>query len=158
MTLFDYFRWCQNFGPIVAMRASPWFFPVVASIHLMGLAMVGGSVLMVDLRLLGLGFRGQPLAQVSRDAERWLLCSLLVVVPTGVLQFMCFAVKYYYLRAFWVKMTCLLTVLTFTFLVRRRVALADELRVSPVWAKLVAVISLSLWTSIAVAGRLIGFP
>src|SRR5438876_10364632 len=75
------------------MRGSPWIFPFVASIHLMGLALIGGAVLLVDLRLLGLGMRNQPLPQLARDAERWLVLSLVILLPTGILQFMCFAAK-----------------------------------------------------------------
>jgi len=81
-----------------------------------------------------------------------------VSLPTGILLFMCFATKYYYLMFFWVKMTSLFLVLVFTFSVRRRVAMADETRMSPVWSKLVALISLSLWTTVAIGGRWIGFP
>jgi hypothetical protein len=158
MSLLDFCRWVQFSPPLVAMRSSPWLFPIIATIHLMGLALVGGSVLVVDLRLLGLGLRRQSVAQLARDAERWLLCGLLVSLPTGILLFMCFATKYYYLMFFWVKMTSLFLVLVFTFSVRRRVAMADETRMSPVWSKLVALISLSLWTTVAIGGRWIGFP
>jgi hypothetical protein len=158
MSLLDFCRWVQFSPPLVAMRSSPWLFPIIATIHLMGLALVGGSVLVVDLRLLGLGLRRQSVAQLARDAERWLLCGLVVSLPTGILLFMCFATKYYYLMFFWVKMTSLFLVLVFTFSVRRRVAMADETRMSPVWSKLVALISLSLWTTVAIGGRWIGFP
>jgi hypothetical protein len=143
---------------IVAMRGSKWLFPVIESLHLMGLALIGGAVLMVDLRLLGLGLWRQPVAQVARDSQRWLLVSLLVMVPTGFLLFMSNATKCYYLTAFWVKMTSLSLALVFTFAVRRKVALADEARVGPVWSKLVALVSLSLWSSVGIAGRLIGLP
>jgi len=72
---------------------------------------------------------------------------------------MCFAAtKYYYLTAFWVKMAALPLALLFTFAVRRTVAEVDETRMSPVWNKLVAVVSLSLWSTVAIAGRLIGLP
>jgi len=159
MSLLDFCEWVQYSSLLSAMRSSPWLFPVVASIHLMGLALIGGAVLVVDLRLLGLGLRRQPVAQVARDAERWLLISLVVLLPTGILQFMCFAAtKYYYLTAFWVKMAALSLALVFTCAVRRKVAMADEKRMSAVWSKLVAVVSLSLWSSVAIAGRLIGLP
>lgn len=158
MSLLEFCEWIQFSPPLVALRSSPWFFPVIASIHLMGLAMIGGAVLVVDLRLLGLGLRRQPVAQLAQDAERWLFLSLLILLPTGVLLFMCFATKYYYLTAFWVKVTALLLVLVFTFSVRRKVIQADETRMHPVWGKLVALVSLSLWTSVALGGRLIGFP
>ena len=133
MSLFDFCKSLQYSPLLSAMRSSPWFFPVIASIHLMGLALIGGAVLMVDLRLLGLGLRHQPVAQIARDAQRWLVVSLVVLLPTGVLQFMCFAAtKYYYLTAFWVKMAALSLALIFTFAVRRKVAMTDETRVAPI--------------------------
>ena len=159
MSLLDFCKWVQYSPLLSSMRSSPWIFPVIASVHLMGLALIGGAVLVVDLRLLGLGLSHQPVAQVARDAERWLLVSLVVLLPTGILQFMCFAAtKYYYLAAFWVKMAALSLALVFTFAVRRRVVMADETRMSPVRRKLTAVVSLSLWSSVAIAGRLIGLP
>jgi hypothetical protein len=159
MTLLDFFKWLQYSPLLTAMRASSWVFPLIASIHIMGLALIGGAVLVVDLRLLGFGLWRQPVAEVARDAERWMLVSLAVLVPTGILQFMCFAAtKYYYLKAFWVKMAALPIALVFTFAVRHRVAMADEKRLSPAWRKLVALVSLSLWSTVAIAGRWIGLP
>jgi hypothetical protein len=159
MTLLDFFKWLQYSPLLTAMRASSWVFPVIASIHIMGLALIGGAVLVVDLRLLGFGLWRQPVAEVARDAERWMLVSLAVLLPTGILQFMCFAAtKYYYLTAFWVKIAALFLALVFTFAVRRKVVMADEGCISPLWHKPVAVLSLSLWATVAVAGRLIGLP
>ena len=158
MSLLEFCQWLQFSPPLVAMRSSPWLFPVIATIHLMGLSVLGGAVLLVDLRLLGLGLRRQPVAQLARDAERWLFRSLLVMVVTGIPLFMCFATKYYYLTFFWVKMASLLLVLLFTFSVRRKVAMSDETRTGRVWTRLVALVSLTLWTSVAIGGRLIGFP
>ena len=140
------------------MRASPWLFPAIATVHLFGLAVIGGAVLLVDLRLLGLGLRGQPAASVVRDAEQWLVRGLFVAIPTGILLFMCFATKYYYLAFFWVKLAALFIVLVFTFSIRRRVALAPDGTISPAQNRLVALVSLSLWTTVALGGRYIGFP
>jgi hypothetical protein len=140
------------------MRSSLWLFPVIESLHLMGLALTGGAVLMVDLHLLGLGLRRQPLAPIARDAQRWLLVSLCVMMPTGVLLFMASAVKCYYLPAFWVKITALSLALIFTFAVRRKVALAAEAGVTTARTRLVAITSLALWSSVAIAGRYVGFP
>jgi hypothetical protein len=158
MSLLPFFEWCENAGLIVAMRSSLWLFPVIESLHLMGLALIGGAILMVDLRLLGFGLRRQPVALLARDAERWLTVSLLVMLPTGVLLFMSSAVKCYYLPVFWVKMTTLCLALAFTFTVRRRVTRADEARLHPSAARWVAVVSLSLWSTVAIAGRFVGFP
>ena len=158
MSLLEFCRWLQYSAPLHAMRESPIFFPIVATIHLMGLALIGGAVLVVDLRMLGLALQGQPVAGLAQDAERWLLRGLAVMITTGILLFMCFATKYYYLTFFWVKMGALAAVIIFTWSVRRRVAMASDADVRPVWRKLVAVMSLLLWTTVAVGGRYIGFP
>lgn len=158
MSLLELFQWIQFSPPLVAMRSSPWLFPVIATIHLIGLSVVGGSVLVVNLRLLGLGLRRQSVAQVASDAEPWLFRGLAVMVSTGVPLFMCFATKYYYLTFFWVKMTSLILVVAFYFLVRRSLTTASDSPMSPGWSKLVAVVSLSLWTTVAIGGRWIGFP
>ena len=159
MSLFKFFQLLQYSSLLSAMRSSPWIFPVIASIHLMGLALIGGAVLLVDLRLLGLGMRNQPLPQIARYAERWFVVSLAILLPTGIVQFMCFAAtKYYYMKAFWIKMAALVLALLFTFAVRRRVVMADETRMSPPRNKLVAGVSLALWGTVAVAGRWIGLP
>jgi hypothetical protein len=158
MSLLPFFQWCENSGLIVAMRSSLWLFPVIESLHLMGLALTGGAVLTVDLHLLGFGWRRQPLAPIARDAQRWLLVSLCVMMPTGVLLFMASAVKCYYLPAFWVKITALSLALIFTFAVRRKVALAAEAGATTARSRLVAITSLALWASVAIAGRYVGFP
>jgi Family of unknown function (DUF6644) len=158
MSVLEFCQWVQFSPPLVAMRSSPWLFPVIATIHLMGLAVIGGSVLLVDLRLLGLGLRNQPVAVLAQDAERWLFRGLAVMVSTGILLFMCFATKYYYLTFFWVKMAALILVVVFTVSVRRRVAMADETRANAAVSRAVALVSLSLWTTVALGGRYIGFP
>lgn len=158
MTLLEFCRWIQYSGPLVELRASPWFFPAIATIHLFGLATIGGAVLLVDLRLLGFGLRGQRAADLARDAERWLIRGLWIALPTGVLLFMCFATKYYWLAFFWVKLAALAAVLIFTFSIRRRAVLAADEGASRARSRVVAVVSLSLWTTVALGGRYIGFP
>jgi hypothetical protein len=56
--VFEFFQWIQFSPPLVAMRSSTWLFPVIASIHLMGLAVIGGAVLVVICACSGSGCRG----------------------------------------------------------------------------------------------------
>ena len=158
MSLLDLFQWFEYSSLLVAMRSSPWLFPVIATIHLLGLAVLGGSVLIVDLRLLGLGLSRQLPAQLARDAEPLLLGSLLVMLLTGLLLFMCFATKYYYLTAFWVKLASLFLAVVFTFTIRRRVVTSGKTKMRATWSRPTALVSVSLWTSVVLTGRLIGFP
>ena len=157
MSLFPFFAWCESSALGGAIRSSSWLFPVIEAVHLLGLAVIGGAVLVVDLRLFGFGLRRQPVAQLAQDAQRWLIISLMVMIATGSLLFTSEAIKCYYHPAFWVKMTSLFLAIVFTFTVRRKVAMADETRVGPLWSKLVALVSVTLWAGVGIGGRWIGF-
>ena len=151
------FQWFENSGVGEAIRSSSWLFPVIESFHLLGLAVIGGAVLVVDLRLFGFGLRRQSVAQLAADAQRWFIGSLIVMLTTGILLFTSEAIKCYYHAAFWVKMTCLLLAIIFTFTVRHKVAMAEENGVNPLRRKMVALISISLWSGVGIGGRWIGF-
>jgi hypothetical protein len=154
-SLLPFFQWCEASPVGNAIRTSPWAFAVIESCHLLGLAAIGGAVLVVDLRLLGLGLRRQAVSAVARDVHPWLVGSLLIMLVTGVLLFMSEPIKCYYSTPFWVKMTCLLLAIVFTFTVRRNVTRAD--RMPPIWCRLVALVSLALWFGVGASGRWIGF-
>jgi hypothetical protein len=139
------------------IRDSTWLFAAIESVHLLGLALIGGAVLLVDLRLLGLGLRRQSIADVAREAQPWLLAGLAVMLPTGFLMFTSEAVKCYENTAFWVKMASLFLAIVFTFTVRRHVTAAVEDRRPEIWGKAVAVVSLTLWSGVGWGGRWIGF-
>jgi hypothetical protein len=155
--LLPFFQWVETTTAGQAISASPWAFAVIESAHLLALGVIGGAVLMLDLRLLGLGLRDQPIERVARDAHPWLVSSLLVMVVSGVLLFSSEPIKCYHSTPFWVKMWSLLFATIFAFTVRRKVALAGEGRVKPVWLKVVAIVSLTLWFGVGAGGRWIGF-
>ena len=157
MSLLPLFQWCEASAVGNAIRTSPWAFAVIESVHLLGLAAIGGAVLLVDLRLLGIGLRRQAVRDLAREAHPWLVASLVVMLATGAALFMSESIKCYYSTPFWTKMTCLLLAIVFTFTVRRKVTTADAMRVRPVWYKLVAVVSLALWFGVGASGRWIGF-
>jgi hypothetical protein len=157
MSLLPLFGWFDSSAVGEAIRASTWLFPVIEVLHLLGLAVIGGAVLLVDMRLLGLGLRHQPVSQIARDAQPWLIGSLLVMLTSGSLLFTSEAVKCYYHDAFWVKMTSLFLAIMFTFTIRRKVAMAEPGRVRPLWSKLVALLSVALWSGVGIGGRWIGF-
>jgi len=153
----SFFQWCEGTAISAALKASPWAFAVIESVHLLGLAVIGGAVLVVDMRLLGLGLKNQRMADVSRAAFPWLVGSLAVMLATGTLLFLSEPLKCYDSRPFWVKMISLALAILFTFTIRLRVTTADEVRVWPIWFKLVALVSLALWFGVGAGGRWIGF-
>jgi len=155
--LLPFFQWCEASPLGTAIRTSPWAFAVIESVHLLGLAVIGGAVLVVDLRLLGLGLRRQSLADVAREAQPWLVGSLIVMLATGVALFLSESIKCYYSTPFWTKMTCLLLAIVFTFTVRRRVTMAERPTLRPMWYRVVGLVSLMLWFGVGASGRWIGF-
>ena len=152
-----FFQWAEATTLGEMIRTSTWAFAVIESFHLLALSVIGGAVLIVDLRLLGFGLRKQPIADLARDARPWFVGSLIVMVVTGVGLFLSEPMRLYDSTAFAVKMTCLALVIVFTFTVRMRVTMADEGRVRPTWLKLVALVSLALWFGVGASGRWIGF-
>jgi hypothetical protein len=141
--LLPYFQAIENGAIGATIRDSLWLFPFVEAFHLVALAVIGGAVLLVDLRLLGLGLKRHPIAELARDAQPWLLGSLVFMIGSGF--------------AFWVKMTSLALAIIFTFTIRRRVTLADDTRFSPAVYRAVGTISILLWSTVGWGGRWIGF-
>jgi len=155
--LAPFFEWCEATALGTAIRMSPWAFAVIESVHLLGLAVIGGAVLLVDLRMLGFGLRDQAIAEIARAAFPWLVGSLIVMLLTGVGLFLSEPMKCYASGPFWVKMISLGLAMLFTFTIRRKVTMADETRVRSIWFKLVALVSLTLWFGVGAGGRWIGF-
>lgn len=157
MNLLPFIEWTASSSLSHAISTSRWAFAVIESVHLLALSVIGGAVLIVDLRLLGFGIRTQTLEEVARDAQPWFIGSWTVMIVTGLLLFVSEPQKLYYSTPFAVKMTCLVLGTIFAFTVRRKVTLAGEARVNPIWLKLVALVSLGLWFGVAAGGRWVGF-
>jgi hypothetical protein len=156
MSLLSFFQWCYQTPIGETIRNSTWMFPAIEAIHLLALGLVAGAVLVVNLRLLGVGLSREPVAQLSAAVEPWLLASLALMFVSGTLLFLSESIKCLYNLAFWVKMTSLFLVIIFTFTIQRRVTrLPTSDR--PLSGPLTAVISLVLWFGVAGGGRWIGF-
>jgi hypothetical protein len=139
------------------IRNSVWLFPFVEIFHLIGLGILGGSILLLNLRLLGFAFRTESSSELATDVRPWMLGSLAVMLVSGFLLFSTEAVKMYGNWAFQLKMASLLLALVFTFTIHRRVVLADESRVPKAVRVLTALVSLVLWALVGLSGRAIGY-
>src|SRR5205809_6830140 len=88
MSLLPFFQWCEASAVGTAIRNSQWLFPVIEAVHLLGLALMGGVVLVVDMRLMGLGVRRKPVAALAREIEPWLIGMLIVLLKMGLVLYM----------------------------------------------------------------------
>ncbi|HUN25726.1 MAG TPA: DUF6644 family protein [Steroidobacteraceae bacterium] len=155
--LLSFCRWCDAsfFGH--GIRDSTWLFPFVEIFHLLALGLLGGTLVIVNMSLLGVRFRGEPVATLARDVRPWMVGSICVMLVSGFLLFSTEAVKMYGNWAFQLKMTFLLLALLYTFTIHRKVCLAPQSRLGPAWRRLAALLSLLLWVGVALGGRAIGY-
>jgi hypothetical protein len=117
--LLPLFEWMETtpFGVIGQTWGAA--FATVEAVHLLAMALLGGSVLVADGRLLGLVFRDVPLLQVQDQCHRLFVWSLVLIVFTGIFMACGVAIKVYYLDVFWYKMLALATGVAFVYGIRR---------------------------------------
>jgi len=137
------------------VRESLWLFPVTEAVHLVALALLGGALLIVDLRLFGVGLKGSTIQQIDRHARPWLVTAVVMLLGTGTVLFLSEAVKCYYNAAFWVKITTIPIAIAYTFGVRER--FARKAMYTTAYSQWVASADLLLWFIVAAGGRWIGF-
>ena len=153
--LLPFFQWCNDTAIGAAIRNSRTLFPIIESIHLLALTLLLGTIVVLDLRLLGAGLRKQPLPLIARALSPLTFWSLLTMLATGFLLFASEAMKSSDSPPFRFKMVALALALVFHLGVFR-VAVNSE-TLGRVRSVVTATLSLTLWFGVAVAGRAIGF-
>jgi hypothetical protein len=146
---------------MTGVRETPWVYPIVMSIHMVCIAVFGGMILMTDLRLLGVGLKDKTVAEVVGGLRRFKRIGFVVMVACGLLLAGSQASDYYQNPYFWTKMALLLMVGVHAMIFKPTVydhpEQLDKFPVLPARAKAAAVLSLILWVSIPVFGRLIAY-
>lgn len=161
MDLLGACQWLDSTRLNAAMRTSNWFFPVFDVIHTLGIVLVAGTIMFVDLRLLGMMLKSEPVAVVVRRIVPWTLRGFALMFVTGGLLFVSEPVKMYHSDAFRFKLLLLalagLNALLFHATVYRSAPRWDPQAPAPFQAKLAGLLSLALWIAIIAAGRAIAY-
>jgi hypothetical protein len=143
-----------------AMRTDPWLYPLVEIVHIAGFAVLVGSVVLFDLRVLGFA-RALPVAALGRHLLRWALASLILVVPAGLLLFGAHPVELASNRVFQLKLLLIalagLNALAFHLLPYRSVADWEGKKQAPPLARIGAALSILLWLGVISCGRLLAY-
>ncbi|MDB5475109.1 MAG: hypothetical protein JWP49_620 [Phenylobacterium sp.] len=138
----------------------PWVFPTVETIHVIAIAMVVGSIAVVDLRLLGVSWTARPVTEVAEEVLPWTWVSFAVAAIAGGLMFISAASKYVTDLPFQLKMLLLAlaaaNMLVFHFVTYRDVEVWNLGR-TPRAAKVAAGLSLAFWIAVVTCGRLVSF-
>ena len=156
MSMLPFFEWMAQLRLSAFFLDNIWPTPIIQNVHLVAVCVFCGSVLLVDLRMMGRGLTETPLADLARAVEPWMIGSFVVLVLSGIPQMTSLALKQYYSPFFWWKMQSVLLGVILTVTVRRQLSRSTEADLGPVLPKMVAVASLALWTSVVIGARLIG--
>ena len=143
-----------------AMRESLWLYPSVETVHIIGLAIVYGSIVVVDLRLMGIS-RTLSAAKLARFALPWTVGAFLVVMLTGSLMFTAHAEDFLGNGVFLLKMGLILAAGVNAGLLHagafRHVNSWDEGVLPPIGVRVAAALSIVLWTCVIACGRLLAY-
>ena len=142
--------------PVNPIARWEWVFPVIESLHICGFTLLVGTIVILDLRLLGLRLREQPISQLARALSPWIWAGIMVQLVTGPYLFSGDPFEYVQIAAFRAKMLLFALALIFHFTVIRA-ATAPSRDAAPLgWRRPAAVVSLGLWVGVLLAGLWIG--
>ena len=154
-------QWLENSSWATAIHQSLWLFPMLETAHLFGIISLVGATSALDMRLIGLTMKGEPVSRLAGRLLPWAWVGLMIQVVTGFCLFASEATRCFENKAFRIKMVMLvlagLNALIFHQTVYRRVTSWDDAPATPVGAKLAGCCSILLWFGIVAAGRWIAF-
>ena len=164
MTMPGFLLAAEHTSLAAAMRGEvgwEWLFPIVETLHVISLAMVFGSIVMVDLRLVGATSRNSAVSRLSGEVLPYTWGAFIFAVVTGTLLFVSKAHVYIYNLQFQLKFLCMflagVNMLVFHLGTYRHVREWDERHQPPRAARLAGALSMALWIGVIFFGRWIGF-
>jgi hypothetical protein len=150
----------QDTAIATALRQSFWVYPLVNAGHIVGLALLFGAIVPLDLRLLGV-WRRVPLAAMGRILLPVAIGGLALALPTGFLLFATRASEYAATPLFWIKLSLIACAIANALLLRLSLAWTahaqSELIGSTARLRAAGALSIGLWLAVIVAGRMIGY-
>jgi uncharacterized membrane protein SirB2 len=124
-------------------------------VHIAGLILLLSAVLLVNLRLLGLGLKRQPVTELVRATNPLINYGFLLLLVSGIFVFLPSADLYYPNPAFWAKFALLGVAILIQLSLYKKVTASDETH--KILAPFTAFLSLTLWFGVGFTGRAIGF-
>jgi hypothetical protein len=154
-------HWLEQTSVGTAIRESLWLFPVIETVHIFGIILLVGGTSILDLRLMGLTFREEPVTKLAKRFLPWAWAGFIIQVTTGLLMFASEATKMYVNTAFQIKMLMILAagVNAFVFhsLAYQSVGKWEKDPVAPLSARIAGLVSILFWFGIVAAGRWIAY-
>ena len=159
MSLSPLWAWLESLS-LASYIGESWLFPFLESLHVITAAFVVGSILMVDLRLLGLAARSHSVSRITTEVVPWTLGAFALSALTGAGMFITRAGHYADNRAFQIKLVLLvlagLNMAVFHLGTSRSMARWDGTAVTTGASRFAGGSSILLWVGVMLAGRWIG--
>ena len=157
----SWFEWVDAFPSSIAFRESYYVYPAFLTTHVITACIFAGLVMMMDLRLLGVGNMKTPLSHVQKRLFPWQMATMVISTITGLVLFYGQPMRFYPNIFFWAKMVMIvvtgLNAMSFHRLTYRTVADWDTGSGVPFGSKLSGALSLILWSGVIISGRLIAY-
>lgn len=157
MEFLPVFEWMESSALGQIGKTYGGVYAIGQSLHLLSMALLGGTVLVTDLRLLNIMLRDVPSDVVTNGAHRWFKVAVTVLLVTGIFMASAVAVRMYYNAFFMAKMIALATGIVFVFAIKQPLLKRPHAEIHPLALKSIAIASLLIWFTVAATGRWIGF-
>ncbi|WP_028623794.1 DUF6644 family protein [Pseudomonas sp. Ant30-3] len=152
--------WLGDSALGAAMRGELWLYPLIEVVHIIGFTVLVGSVVMFDLRVLGLS-KNIAVTALARHLLIWSLAALLLIVPAGLMMFCAhphdFASNNVFILKLGLIATAGINAALFHVGIYRTVSRWDTDVPSPALGKVQALLSIVLWFSVILCGRLLAY-
>jgi hypothetical protein len=155
--LHNFIQWCYYSKDYAFIRDSKYGVPLIQSLHLLGITLLLGTTVALNIRLLGLGFKRMTLPQFADQLWPWAKGGVFLTIGAGILVFLPDPTRYAHSGPFQLKMVLLLLALLYQFLVFRKVLRRDPDSRSMTRNIAFASLSLLLWFGVGWSGRAIAF-
>lgn len=154
-------EWLSGTAVSTLIQNVSWIIPSVQSIHLLAIAVVMSSVVVIFLRVIGLVMRERSLVEVTHRFMPWIWYALIVLLITGTILIVGEPTRSLTNWMFQLKMLLLLIVVACSVILqwplRNNATFWDSTTLTRASGKVIALISLALWMSIVFAGRWIAY-
>jgi uncharacterized membrane protein len=157
----EFVDWLGQSEFSLGLAQSGWVTPTVQTIHILAIAVIVSSVLMIDLRVMGFAGRSQTLRDTSRRFAPWFWGALIVLALTGVAMIVTEPVRSLLAISFWVKMAALAVgiavAIWFLRSLERNDAYREETQEVRLRTKAFGIATLLIWVVIIFLGRFIAY-
>ncbi len=157
----QFVEWIDLMESSIALRESTYMWGILLVAHLTTMSWFAGLILMMDLRLLGIGNMETPFSQLQRRLFPWQMFAMTLTTIFGVVLWFAQPLNYYANVFFWMKMAAMvlagLNAMAFHFIEYETIQRWDTAGLPPVGARLAGGLGIVLWATVVMSGRLLPY-